>query len=105
TAVSSLFLTSLRVALRAARVTDGDVDPTVGRALRVAGYDRDFAEVRERPPRRVSFVATPGWRSIGVDERRRAVRVPRGVELDLGATAQALAADRAATRAAGQAGT
>jgi thiamine biosynthesis lipoprotein len=105
TAVSSLFLTSLRVAVRAARVTDGDVDPTVGRALRVAGYDRDFAEVRGRPSRRVSFVATPGWRSVGVDERRGAVCVPRGVELDLGATAKALAADRAATRAAAQTGT
>jgi thiamine biosynthesis lipoprotein len=35
-----------------------------------------------------------------VDERRGAVRVPRGVELDLGATAKALAADRAATSAA-----
>jgi thiamine biosynthesis lipoprotein len=98
-AVSPLFLAALQVALRAARVTDGDVDPTVGRALRLAGYDRDFAELREGR-RRVTFVATPGWRSIEVDERRGAVRVPRGVELDLGATAKALAADRAAGSAA-----
>jgi thiamine biosynthesis lipoprotein len=102
TAVSALFLKSLQVALRAARVTDGDVDPTIGRALRLAGYDRDFAELREDRPWRVSVVATPGWRSIEVDERRGAVRVPRGVELDLGATAKALAADRAARSAAAQ---
>jgi thiamine biosynthesis lipoprotein len=101
--VSHLFLISLQVALRAARVTDGDVDPTVGRALRLAGYDRDFAELRKGPPARVVLAATPGWRSIEVDERRGAVRVPRGVELDLGATAKALAADRAAASAAARA--
>ena len=104
-AVSPLFLISLQVALRAARVTDGDVDPTVGRALRLAGYDRDFAELRNGRPRRVAFVATPGWRSVEVDERRCAGRVPRGVELDLGATAKALAADRAAASAAARAKT
>ena len=75
-AVSPLFLTALQVALRAARVTDGDVDPTVGRALRLAGYDRDFAELRNGLPRRVAFVSTPGWRSIEVDEHRGTVRVP-----------------------------
>ena len=33
----------MAVALRAASVTDGDVDPTVGGALCALGYDRDFA--------------------------------------------------------------
>jgi thiamine biosynthesis lipoprotein ApbE len=102
-AVSPLFLGALKAALRAARVTDGDVDPTVGRALRLAGYDRDFAELRDGPLR-VTVVATQGWRSIEVDEDRGAVRVPRGVELDFGATAKALAADRAAAGAAAQTG-
>jgi thiamine biosynthesis lipoprotein len=102
-AVSPLFLNALHVALRAARVTDGDVDPTVGRALRLAGYDRDFAELGAGR-RRVKIVATPGWRSIEVDELRGAVRLPRGVELDLGATAKAFAADRAAASAAARAG-
>jgi thiamine biosynthesis lipoprotein len=97
--VSPLFLTALHVAIRAARATDGDVDPTIGRALRLAGYDRDFAEVRDGRPR-VRVVATPGWRSIEVDDPRSAVRIPPGVELDLGATAKALAADLAAARAA-----
>jgi thiamine biosynthesis lipoprotein len=97
--VSPLLLEALNVALRAARMTEGDVDPTLGRALRLAGYDRDFAELERRPPR-LKLVATPRWQSILVDERRRAVRVPGGVELDLGATAKALAADRAAQSAA-----
>jgi FAD:protein FMN transferase len=98
--VSPLLFEALKVALKAARMTEGDVDPTIGRALRLAGYDRDFAELAEGRPGRLKLVATPGWQSILVDERRRAVSVPRGVELDLGATAKALSADRAAESAA-----
>ncbi len=38
------------LALRGAALTDGDVDPTIGRALELAGYDRDF-ELLERVER------------------------------------------------------
>jgi thiamine biosynthesis lipoprotein len=94
--VSEVFLEATNVALGAARATAGDVDPTVGRALRVAGYDRDFAQLPALRTGRVRFAPAPGWRLVQVDRRRPAVRVPRGVELDFGATAKALAADRAA---------
>jgi thiamine biosynthesis lipoprotein len=94
--VSALFLEATRTGLRAAKATKGDVDPTVGRALRVAGYDRDFAELPALRTGRVKFAPAPGWRLVQVDSSRPAVRVPRGVELDFGATAKALAADRAA---------
>jgi thiamine biosynthesis lipoprotein len=97
---SALLLEAVVTALGAAQATDGDVDPTVGRALRVAGYDRDFAELPALRTGRVTFTAAPGWRLVQVDKRTPAVRVPRGVELDLGATAKALAADRAARRCA-----
>ncbi len=46
TAVSELFAALIAEALRAAELTDGDVDPTCGQALISAGYDRDFAELR-----------------------------------------------------------
>jgi thiamine biosynthesis lipoprotein len=49
----------------------------------------------------------PGWKAIEFSPALRYVRVPRGVELDLGATAKALAADlaaEAASRAMGGAG-
>ena len=46
----------------------------------------------------------PGWRRLGWAAERRLLRVPRGVWLDLGATAKALAADRIAARAAEVAG-
>jgi thiamine biosynthesis lipoprotein len=99
--VSALFLEALRVALRAAAVTDGRVDPTIGRALSIVGYDRDFADVApDGPPLRVRLLPVPGWQRIEIDERHRTVRIPRGVALDLGATAKALAADRAASRIA-----
>lgn len=100
TEVSPLLFQALEMALDAARMTDGDVDPTIGRALRLAGYDRDFEQLSNRPVRRLKLLAAPGWRSIRLDRRHRAVSVPAGVELDLGATAKALAADRAAQSAA-----
>ena len=39
---------------------------------------------------------TAGWLTISVDREHSTIRVDRGVRLDLGATAKALAADRAA---------
>jgi thiamine biosynthesis lipoprotein ApbE len=96
-AVSELLIEALEVALRAAAITDGDVDPTVGRAMGELGYDRDFSLVAGRSPGvRVRIAPVPGWRAVRVDRARGTVAVPRGVRLDLGATAKALAADRAA---------
>lgn len=104
---SQLLMDAVDAALRAAMLTDGDVDPSVGEALIALGYDRDFASVRERPvaERPVPRIAKiAGWRAIELDRQAGTVRVPRGVTLDLGATAKALAADRAAGRAAEAAG-
>jgi thiamine biosynthesis lipoprotein ApbE len=47
-AVAPLLVEALQVALRAAELTDGDVDPTVGAALVLAGYDRDFSLLEQR---------------------------------------------------------
>ena len=98
TPASELFLEAMRVALDAARATDGIVDPTIGAALRAIGYDRDFEAVRRvgQEGRPVRAMRVAGWRAVRVDRRARTVQVPSGVELDLGATAKALAADRAA---------
>ena len=95
--VSPLLLTAIEVALRAARITDGDVDPTVGEALQLVGYDRDFGSVaRHGPSIPLAVRRVPGWRTVEIDRGSHRVRVPCGVKLDLGATAKALAADRAA---------
>jgi thiamine biosynthesis lipoprotein len=103
--VSPLFADALAVALAAAALTDGDVDPTCGRSLVRLGYDRDFASARRRTGRlRRRAVPAGGWRRVGLDLDRREVTVPAGVMLDLGATAKALAADRAATAIEGAVG-
>jgi FAD:protein FMN transferase len=129
--VGPLLLEAVEVGLRAARLTDGDVDPALGKALMIAGYDRDYelldcpaaerdgvavkrrdvavkrrgheeisatgrASQDRRAVPRVLARRTAGWRTIAVDHERSTIRVGRGVRLDLGATAKALAADRAA---------
>jgi thiamine biosynthesis lipoprotein len=100
---SDVLLDALEAGLRAARLTDGLVTPTLGRSLRLAGYDRDLAAIHPvATPARL--VPAPDWRSVVVDLRRRTVLVPAGVELDLGATAKAFAADRAALEVAGELG-
>jgi thiamine biosynthesis lipoprotein len=42
----------------------------------------------------------PGWRQVTLDRSTRSLRMPPGTRLDLGATAKAWAADRAAARIA-----
>ena len=102
--VGPLLVDAVLVALRAAALTDGDVDPTVGQAMQVLGYDRDFGSLPADGEAVATLVRVPGWRLVRVDRTANTVHVPGGVRLDLGATAKALAADRAATRAAAAAG-
>jgi thiamine biosynthesis lipoprotein ApbE len=98
--LSPLLATAIDVALRAARLTDGLCDPTVGRALNRIGYDDDFARVAEpSDPIVLRIERIPGWRSLRFDGARRTLRSPVGVELDLGSTGKALAADLAAAAA------
>ncbi len=135
TLVSDLLADAIAVALRAAALTDGAVDPTIGRAIEICGYDRDWplldrgldagvrAEVRAEIPAGVrtglgagvragAGAAAPvlvgrahgDWRAIRVDQAGTLVSVPAPIKLDLGATAKAWAADRAARAAADAAG-
>ena len=99
--VSALLFEALTVACDVACRTGGAVDPTVGAAMEALGYDRDFDEVGDGPTTPVVARPAPGWWCIELDPRRRTARVPRGVRVDLGATAKALVADRAARRIAG----
>lgn len=108
--VSPLLAEAVAVAIRAAQLTDGDVDPTVGGLLAALGYDRDFAELAPpdhqdaRAPGTVAVRVVPGWRSVRVDVERQLLTVPAGTQLDLGATVKGWAADRAANRIARQLG-
>jgi thiamine biosynthesis lipoprotein len=95
-----LLLEALEVAIRAAALTGGDVDPTVGRSINGLGWNCDFSVlVSRREAPRFEVVPAAGWGAIAIDADRGLVHVPAGVEIDLGATAKALAADRAARAA------
>ena len=97
--VSPLLLEAVEAALRAARITEGDVDPTIGEALIALGYDRDFDSIGEGGAATVRVASVPGWSTVTVDHAAGTVCTARGVVLDLGATAKALAADHAAAAA------
>jgi thiamine biosynthesis lipoprotein len=104
----TLLLEALELALRAAQLTGGDVDPTIGRALELAGYDRDWRALaaprgEPRPPS-ITLRTRAGWETVELDREAGTVRIPAGVRLDLGATAKAWAADRAAHAANAETG-
>lgn len=130
--VSELLFTAVQAALRAARLTDGAVDPTVGQALiahRInpplwnggrLGYSASapvtatrYASIPTamagtatgrdgRRPLRIAPV--PGYGAVRTDAENRTITLPAGVTLDLGSTAKALAADMAAQAAEQAAG-
>ncbi len=102
---SPLLFEALEVAWAVAVQTAGIVDPTVGSALVDLGYDRDFDEMGPEatgPDRRPE--PAPGWWQVLLDPGAGTASVPGGIHIDLGATAKAFAADRAAHRIATELG-
>jgi thiamine biosynthesis lipoprotein ApbE len=110
--VSALLAEAVEVSLRAAELTDGDVDPTVGGVMAALGYDRDFAELQAAAtstpdgggPGVVTVRTIPGWRSVSVDVAAGKLTVPADVQLDLGATVKGWAADCSAAKIADRLG-
>lgn len=107
--VDAMLVGAVRAAVRAAELTGGLVDPTLGRAMAAIGYDRDLAAVRSGTvdPAAVRLAPAPpepgAWRRIGIDDGG-AVLVPERTALDLGATGKAFAADLVTARVAGELG-
>ncbi len=107
TRVSPLLFEALALGMRAAALTGGAVDPTLGDELRALGYDRDFDQLARAPDSRPLHSCVDAehasrrsrWAEIELCEDPPSVRLPIGVQLDLGASAKALAADRAAAAA------
>jgi thiamine biosynthesis lipoprotein len=95
--VGALLFDAVLTALQAAAETRGLVDPTVGRSLQGIGYDRDFdLVVIPGSTSSFEFIPAAGWEGVELDHTRNTITLPRGCELDLGATAKALASDRIA---------
>ena len=97
--VSSLLFEALAVSYEVAERTHGAVDPTIGNAIAALGYDKDLKEVQARPVHPAAPLrSSAGFTHLHLNSARRTVRIPRGVRLDLGSSAKAFAADRAAAR-------
>jgi thiamine biosynthesis lipoprotein len=108
TTLSPLLNDVITAALRIAAATDYLVDPTVAAAVINVGYDRDIGEVLMRViGDEVSGsqglsrgIPAPGGWLLRHDPESARLLVPPGVGIDLGLTAKAFAADRAAQRIA-----
>jgi thiamine biosynthesis lipoprotein len=94
--VPRLLADLVAAAQRMAAHTGGMVDPTVGRAVAVLGYDRDISGVAEDGPAVTPAAPARDWRSVRLIESAALLTVPAGTALDLGATAKAYTADLAA---------
>jgi FAD:protein FMN transferase len=96
--VSPMLADLVGTALDAAEASGGLVDPTVGTVMSELGYDRSF-ELLPPDGTPVSLAhGVPGFRRVHLYGDR--LELPTGLQLDLGATAKARAADLAAQRAA-----
>ncbi|MBK8902532.1 MAG: FAD:protein FMN transferase [Anaerolineaceae bacterium] len=96
--VSALLWREVTLALQMAAQTNGRFDPTLLHALTYAGYDRSFEAVTGgvRNGRWLEPEQLYGrWQEVELDERRRAVRLPAGVGLDLGGIAKGDTAQQA----------
>jgi len=70
--------------------------------MSAVGYDRDFEQIKSADGPPVTVRMIPGWRQVRLDGQM--LTMPEGVQLDLGATAKAWAADRSAAWIAQQVG-
>lgn len=111
--VTSTLLRAVQAAIRAARLSDGLVDPTILDDLELAGYaaSRSGFEpapldeaLSAAPARRPATARRDGrWASVQVEPGRSTISLPRGVRIDLGGSAKGLAVDLATELLAGYA--
>src|SRR5260370_21820005 len=88
--VSPLLATAIDAAQRAARLTDGAVDPTIGHAIRVAGYDDDFSRIAAHDgPINLRAWRVPGWQAIRFDRPSTTALPPPRRRADLGRSGKA----------------
>jgi thiamine biosynthesis lipoprotein len=94
--VSQPMMHVLGMALRAARATDGLVDPMLGGRMIELGYDRTYEELEPQSLDSVLPEWRAGaWRAIVVDQERGTVQLPVGYRVDLGGIVKGMAVDAA----------
>lgn len=99
--VSTPMFEILSLAVKLSEQTEGLFDPSILPALQQAGYDRSMDEIRAMGPRnrqtgpavkRLAFV------QIEFDPARLRIRMPAGMQIDLGGIAKGWIAEQAARR-------
>ena len=90
----------LGAALRLAGETQGLFNPAVLPALKQAGYDRSMDEIKQGPARsgEVRVLEMQDFRTIELDTKGSRVRLPAGMQVDLGGIAKGWIAEQAARR-------
>lgn len=103
-AVDPMVLDLLETSREAVFATGGRFDPSILDALEYAGYDRDFALVKEHgassagriAPRRAGGM--DAWQRVVLDRARGDVILPPGMRIDLGGIAKGAFVDLLAAR-------
>ncbi len=90
--VSDELMDMLQLSLNYHRETDGLFDPSILPELKQIGYDRSMDEIRANGARVASHASKrtsrPAFREIELDPAGNRVRMPRGMEIDLGGIAK-----------------
>jgi FAD:protein FMN transferase len=94
--VSPLLFRTLEFALAVAEETRGVFDPTVGRLMELAGFDRNYRS-GEGISGHAHVQHRPSYRDVCLDHSDQSVQFQRPLILDLGAVAKGFAVDLAAT--------
>jgi thiamine biosynthesis lipoprotein len=98
--VSSELMEMLELALKYNIETNGLFDPAILPDLKRAGYDRSMDEIRANGGATVPFgsktTSRPAFFEISFDLARKQVRLPRGMEIDLGGIAKGWIVKKAA---------
>ena len=92
----------LQEALRLAFETDGLFNPAILPALKQAGYDRSMDDIRTSASRieHPQEAEKQDFRQIQLDPSRKSIRMPQGMQVDLGGIAKGWIAEQAARRLA-----
>ncbi len=92
----------LEAALHLVEKTDGLFNPAILPALKLAGYDRSLDEIKNATGRTgpVQVLEMQDFRTIELDPGQLSVRLPEGMQVDLGGIAKGWIAEQAARRLA-----
>lgn len=96
---SAILYEAVQFALAVAEESGGAFDPTVGSAMEIRGFNRDYRSgrpVHTAPGSGDSATYRPTYRDVRLDPRRKTITLLRPLLLDLGAVAKGLAIDMAA---------